>query len=97
MPTEITSWNGKHILKIQSEALRQVDIDVDDAEGKSEDSPGQLRIKIEPWLTALFQSEHLSLLIGTGITHAIHRQSTESAEHPHGEPPKGMSKIEFTV
>jgi hypothetical protein len=32
-----------------------------------------LRQRIEPWLTALFQSEHLSLLAGSGITHAIHR------------------------
>ncbi len=31
-----------------------------------------LRSRIEPWLTALFQSEHLSLLAGSGLTHAIH-------------------------
>jgi len=31
-----------------------------------------IRGRIEPWLTALFQSEHLSLLLGSGITHAIH-------------------------
>jgi hypothetical protein len=30
--------------------------------------PGVLRKKIEPWLTAVFQSEHLSLLLGTGLT-----------------------------
>ncbi len=30
-----------------------------------------LRGKIEPWLTALFQSEHLSLLVGSGLTTAI--------------------------
>jgi len=29
-----------------------------------------LRKLVEPWLTALFQSEHLSLLIGTGLTSA---------------------------
>ena len=29
------------------------------------------RTRIEPWLTSLFQSEHLSLLCGSGITHAI--------------------------
>lgn len=29
------------------------------------------RIRIEPWLTSLFQSEHLSLLCGSGITNAI--------------------------
>lgn len=31
-----------------------------------------LRDRIEPWLTSLFQSEHLSLLIGSGLTHAVH-------------------------
>lgn len=29
------------------------------------------RTRIEPWLTSLFQSEHLSLLCGSGITQAI--------------------------
>ena len=29
-----------------------------------------LRKRVEPWLTALFQSEHLSLLVGTGLTSA---------------------------
>lgn len=29
------------------------------------------RLRIEPWLTSLFQSEHLSLLCGSGITNAI--------------------------
>jgi hypothetical protein len=32
----------------------------------------KLRQRIEPWLTALFQSEHLSMLIGSGLTRAIH-------------------------
>lgn len=31
-----------------------------------------LRSRIEPWLTSLFQSEHLSLLAGSGLTHAMH-------------------------
>ncbi len=31
-----------------------------------------LRTRIEPWVTALVQSEHLSLLIGSGLTHAVH-------------------------
>lgn len=31
-----------------------------------------LRKRIEPWLTALVQSEHFSLLIGSGLTHAVH-------------------------
>lgn len=34
------------------------------------DSPdfGELRGKVEPWLSALFQSEHLSLLTGSGLS-----------------------------
>ena len=35
-------------------------------------SSKDLRSRIEPWLTSLFQSEHLSLLIGSGLTHAVH-------------------------
>jgi len=31
----------------------------------------QLRQKIEPWLTALFQSEHLNLLVGAGLSTSI--------------------------
>ena len=31
--------------------------------------PKKLRPRIEPWLTALVQSEHLSVLIGSGLTH----------------------------
>ena len=27
----------------------------------------ELRHRVEPWLTALFQSEHLSLLVGSGL------------------------------
>ncbi|MDO9593141.1 MAG: SIR2 family protein [Erysipelotrichaceae bacterium] len=33
--------------------------------------PTKLRPRIEPWLTALFQSEHLSLLVGSGLSHAL--------------------------
>lgn len=34
-------------------------------------NPSKLRERIEPWLTALFQSEHLSLLVGSGLMHAV--------------------------
>jgi hypothetical protein len=34
--------------------------------------PDKLRPRIEPWLTALVQSEYLSLLIGSGFTHSVH-------------------------
>lgn len=32
----------------------------------------ELRSRIEPWLTSLFQTEHLSVLAGSGLTHAVH-------------------------
>ena len=38
---------------------------------KSDIKPSDLRVGIEPWLTSLFQSEHLSLLMGTGLSIAI--------------------------
>nr|QNO45975.1 hypothetical protein EBOGGPCF_00020 [Methanosarcinales archaeon ANME-2c ERB4]QNO46073.1 hypothetical protein FAKCHJAF_00010 [Methanosarcinales archaeon ANME-2c ERB4]QNO48852.1 hypothetical protein LEJCPHKL_00021 [Methanosarcinales archaeon ANME-2c ERB4] len=35
--------------------------------------PAKLRPRIEPWLTALSQSEHLSLLVGSGLSHALYQ------------------------
>lgn len=49
---------------------------------------GKLRERIEPWLTALFQSEHLTLLVGSGLTHAIHWMATDEAL-------RGMSPYKF--
>lgn len=40
-------------------------------------STKDLRSRVEPWLTSLFQSEHLSLLIGSGLTHAVHYLAAE--------------------
>ncbi len=48
----------------------------------------KLRSRIEPWLTALVQSEHLSLLIGSGLTHAVHRIGTDATL-------PGMSTVTF--
>jgi hypothetical protein len=50
--------------------------------------PDRLRPRIEPWLTALCQSEHLSLLLGSGLTHAVHRLGTDKSL-------PGMSEGEF--
>lgn len=51
--------------------------------------PDKLRPRIEPWLTALFQSEHFSLLVGSGLTHAIHWMSA-------GTPLPGMGQATFS-
>lgn len=47
-----------------------------------------LRERVEPWLTSLFQSDHLSLLAGSGLTHAVHRIVT-------GESATGMDKAKL--
>jgi len=52
--------------------------------------PNQLRERIEPWLTALAQSEYFSLLIGSGLPHAVHRLATDK-----GMP--GMEQAELKV
>jgi len=53
-------------------------------------SQKELREHIEPWLTALFQSEHLSLLAGSGLTHAVHSLAV-------GETATGMEALTFTI
>ena len=50
----------------------------------------ELRKHIEPWLTSLFQSEHLSLLVGSGLTHAVHILAT-------GKIAAGMGTIPLSV
>jgi hypothetical protein len=50
----------------------------------------KLRSRIEPWLTALVQSEHLSLLVGSGLTHAVHGLAVE-------DPLPGMEATTFNV
>ena len=49
----------------------------------------KLRPRIEPWLTALFQSEHIALLAGSGLSHAVHYLAT-------GNLLPGMSEATFT-
>jgi hypothetical protein len=72
-------WAKNHILKISNETECLDDI--------SEDDIKKYRDKIEPWLTAIFQSEHLALLAGTGLTSAI--TSLAKVDAP------GMDRIEF--
>lgn len=49
------------------------------AKAGEEFGPEKLRPRIEPWLTALVQSEHLSLLVGSGLTQAVHGLATDRA------------------
>lgn len=57
---------------------------------EGEFGPDKLRTRIEPWLSALFQSEHLALLAGSGLMHAIHKIATETIL-------LNMSATNFTV
>lgn len=47
--------------------------------GRTDFSYKDLRHRIEPWLTSLFQSEHLSLLAGSGLTHAVHNSAVNKS------------------
>src|SRR5690625_3851576 len=58
-------------------------------EGLNELEPKVLRKVIEPWLTAVFQSERLSLLLGTGITTAVVNAANQRAQ--------AMDRLEFTT
>ena len=82
-----TSWDGRDIYKVR-EKLREKRLPID-AEGP-ELKPEDLRSEIEPWLTALFQSEHLSLLLGGGISSAVHWLAKNEAG-------AGMAPIPFSV
>lgn len=73
-------WSKNHILKISNEAECLDDI--------LEDEIKKYRDKIEPWLTAIFQSEHLALLAGTGLTSAVASLAEVNAP--------GMDRIDFT-
>jgi hypothetical protein len=50
--------------------------------------PAKLRERIEPWLTALFQSEHFALLVGSGLSHAVHYIAA-------GQALPGMATVKF--
>ncbi|NKE48629.1 fibronectin-binding protein (FBP) [Roseomonas frigidaquae] len=56
------NWDYDHILHLGGETIVPDD-------PASETS--KLRKRIEPWLSAVFQSEHLSVLLGNGFTTAI--------------------------
>ena len=81
MNNELKTWNGKHLYKVREKRTPQIE---------EEPDTEQLRKEIEPWLTALSQSEHLSLLIGSGF-------SLAACQIVKPQESNGMSKIEFSV
>ena len=58
------------------------------AKADEEIGPDKLRPRIEPWLTALCQSEHLTLLLGSGLSNSVHRIAT-------GKLLSGMAMCDF--
>ena len=74
--------DGANVLKLRD--------DCSWAKKGEEVKPQKIRKQIEPWLTALFQSEHLSLLTGSGLSQAVHILAT-------GKPMQGMDNPQFTT
>ncbi len=68
---------GKHIVRAGSPTRCVVD----------EPDPDKHREQIEPWLSALFQAEHLNLLVGSGLTTAVAKAA--------GASEVDMSPVEF--
>lgn len=71
-------WNHDHIVHIGGETETPLDPSTETA---------VWRKRIEPWLSAVFQSEHLSLLLGNGFTTGIANQA--------GGVPTGMAGSGF--
>lgn len=58
----MVDWNQDHLLLVGGKL---------EAPSVPEGEPQKWRKKIEPWLSSIFQSEHLSLLVGNGLTTSI--------------------------
>ncbi|RHX84228.1 SIR2 family protein [Leptospira stimsonii] len=73
-------WSKKNILKIRAEVIYPED---DATEGSN-----KIQAKLEPWLTAIFQTEHLSLLLGSGFTAGIANLAKINSQ--------GMARLSFS-
>ena len=88
--------NWEHVLKVRNDRTpRKLKVALDGerttiADADKNFTIANLREQIEPWLTALFQSEHLSLLTGAGLSYAVHGLATDE-KYP------GMNKQKFGV
>src|SRR5690606_38309755 len=76
------NWTSQNILKINN------DIDCFETDTVDESKIDSLRKQIEPWLTAIFQSEHFSLLTGAGLPIGLTFLADVTAQ--------GMGRIEFS-
>lgn len=77
-------WAKTHILRVNGEASYPEPPSESEALAKWIEAN---RKKIEPWLSAVFQSEHLSLLLGSGFTSGI--------GHEAGAAATGMGTVTF--
>lgn len=66
-----TNLNTNQSQNKKEEILRIANEDIKLEDYKDGYDNEKLRSKIEPWLTAVFQSEHFSLLCGSGLTIAL--------------------------
>lgn len=80
MNNELETWNEKNLYKVREKRTPQIE---------EEPDTERLRKEIEPWFTALSQSEHVSLLIGSGFSLAA-CQIVKLQEN------NGMPEIEFS-
>jgi hypothetical protein len=71
-------WNSDHIIHIGGHV---------EAPASPERERQKWRKRIEPWLSSVFQSEHLSLLLGSGFTSAVSLRA--------GGKPAGMDVAKF--
>ena len=74
----VANWDHDHILHIGGDTETPADPATETT---------VWRKKIEPWLSAVFQAEHLSLLLGSGFTTGL--------AHYAGATPVSMSKMAF--
>ena len=83
--------NYTELLWNEEEKKFEIDKTIAKQIGKStKRSPLDLQKEIEPWLTALFQSERLNLLIGSGLT--IAQESLTNGKHT-----RFMEALDFNV
>ena len=87
MNNELDTWNGREVYKVREKRKPEL---VNEVKLDEELGIEKLRKEIEPWLTALFQSEHLSLLIGSGLSSAACQIAGKQEND-------GMSKIGFSA
>jgi len=88
-------WTNENILKLNNEIkyFKNNEFEIDNLTDEEslaiEKTISSIREKIEPWLTSIFQSEHFSLLLGTGFTMGLTQLADIKSQ--------AMGRIEFNV